>query len=166
MISRPKEEDDTGARIGPQLNLPPFPVNTREIDGRLEIYDRVRRRFVALTPEEWVRQHFVNYLITKLAVPSGLVAIETGFRYKGMQRRADVVVYDRKGSAALMVECKAPGFRIDQSTFDQIARYNTVLGARYLVITNGMDHFCYSSVDSGRHTFHESVPDFEALNTL
>ena len=150
--------------LTPNLNLPSYPVVTRQKGGRPEIYDQARKIYVALTPEEWVRQHFVNYLATKRGVPWGLVAIETGFRYRGMQRRADVVVYDRRGVPALMVECKATDCRIVQSTFDQIARYNTVVGARYLVVTNGLEHYCYSSIDDAGFKFHDGVPDFETMN--
>lgn len=128
------------------------------------ILDPVRRKYVRLTPEEWVRQHFVQYLIREHDVPRSLVAIEMGFTYQGMARRADVVVHDRRGQPLLMVECKSPDVAIGQEVFDQVARYNRVVQARYLVVTNGRVHYC-CLVDREQHTYRflDELPPYAEL---
>ena len=145
------------------LNLPSFDVIARETGGRTEIFDPFRKKYVPLTPEEWVRQHLVQFLVTYHGVPPGLVAVEAGFRYEGMQRRADLVVHDRAGLPLLVAECKAPSVAISQSTFDQIAQYNTVLKARYLVVTNGVTHFCHEVEEPGVFRFRRTIPTFEEM---
>lgn len=146
------------------LNLPAYDFTIRQIDGKAMIFDPVRQKYVRLTPEEWVRQHFVQYLVQEQGVPQALVAVETGFVYQGMQRRADVVVYDRQGRPLMMVECKAPEVEVGQDVFDQVARYNKVVQARYLVVTNGLVHYC-CALDRARHTYRflEALPRYEAL---
>ncbi|MFQ5571013.1 MAG: type I restriction enzyme HsdR N-terminal domain-containing protein [Rhodothermales bacterium] len=146
------------------LNLPTYEFRTRQIGGKTMIFDSIRQKYVRLTPEEWVRQHFVHYLVQERGVPRALVAIEMGFMYQGMQRRADVVVHDRQGRPLLMVECKAPDVEIRQEVFDQVARYNKVVQARYLVVTNGLVHYCYV-IDQAQHTcyFLDELPVYEDL---
>ncbi len=144
------------------LDLPPYDFVIRTIRGKEMIFDPVREKYVRLTPEEWVRQHFVQYLIQALEVPRGLIAIERGFTYQRMPRRADVVVYDRQGRPLLMVECKAPGVEIGQAAFDQVARYNTAVQARYLVVTNGRVHYCCVR-DGAAYRFLDALPPFSAL---
>jgi Type I restriction enzyme R protein N terminus (HSDR_N) len=148
----------------PDLNLPACTLTVRDEDGASTVFDPIRKKFVALTSEEWVRQHFVNFLVQDRGFPAGLLAIEKGFRYQGVACRADIVAHDRAGAPALVVECKAPDVDINQGTFDQIARYNTVLQASYLVVTNGMVHYC-CHVDWGRrtHTFLDAVPAYEQI---
>jgi hypothetical protein len=146
------------------LNLPEYDFTIQAVGETRMIFDPVRRRYVALTPEEWVRQHFVQFLIRERGAPRGLIAIEAEFRYNGMSRRADVVVYGRDGKPLLAGECKAPDIEIRQEAFDQLARYNTVVQAKYLVITNGVVHYCYL-VDrvSGTFVFLDDLPPYEAL---
>lgn len=146
------------------LNLPAYDLRTRERDEVREIYDPIRHKFVRLTPEEWVRQHFVQYLIRERNVPRGLMAVEQGFTFQGMQRRADIVVHDRRGQPLLMAECKAPGVSVQQKTFDQVARYNRVIEARYLVVTNGLDHYC-CRIDRAAedYTFLDTIPTYEEM---
>ena len=147
-----------------QLNLPhcDFEFGTKE--GKDMILDPVRRKFVRLTPEEWVRQHFAQYLIRERGFPAALMAIEKGFLYQGMLRRADIVAYDRRGSALLMVECKAPGVDVTQETFDQVAGYNMVIGARYLVVTNGHSHYCCEiDKETSSYEFLDEIPLFEQI---
>jgi hypothetical protein len=146
------------------LNLPAYEFRTTEQEGKRHIYDSARQTYVRLTPEEWVRQHFVQYLIQELGVPAGLVATEARFRYQGQPWRADVVVHDRSGAPLLLVECKAPSVPIRQDAFDQGARYNLVLDAPYLVVTNGQEHYaCRVDVDSGEYAFLDDLPSYEAL---
>lgn len=105
------------------------------------IFDIIRKKFVVLTPEEWVRQHIVHYLTRYLHYPRSLIRCETGLKYNQMSRRSDVVVYDRNGNVFLAVECKAATVKINQKTFDQLSVYNQHYHARYLVLTNGLHEF-------------------------
>ena len=146
------------------LNLPSYTFQITETDGKRQIYDPLRQTYVRLTPEEWVRQHFVQYLIQELDVPAGLMATESTFGYQGQPWRADVVVYDRQGAPLLLVECKAPSVSIRQDAFDQGARYNLVLGAHYLVVTNGQAHYaCRVDTGSGEYAFLDDLPAYDAL---
>lgn len=130
-----------------RLDLPAYPFQMRCTGTRNELFDEVRRCWVRLTPEEWVRQHVAMLLVRHHGVPSARLAVEKGFSYLGQPRRADLVVYDRQGRAQLVVECKAPGVPITQATFEQVARYNQVLGADVLMVTNGRQHFVYRVVE-------------------
>ena len=147
-----------------RLNLPAYDFKTRQAAGKQMIFDPVRRKYVRLTPEEWVRQHFVQFMVQELGYPAALIAVEMAFTYQQMPRRADVVVYDRTGRAVLMVECKKPEIEIQQSTFDQVARYNKVVGARYLVVTNGRVHFAAEIDRAGQtYRFLDELPRFDDL---
>lgn len=146
------------------LNLPAYTFQTRERAGKRDIFDPIRQKYVRLTPEEWVRQHFVQYLIREHGVPRGLVAVEHGFTDQDMPRRADIVVHDRQGRPLLIAECKAPGVPVTQDTFDQVARYNRVLRVPYLVVTNGQDHYaCRIDFEAATYRFLDELPLYEAL---
>ena len=146
------------------LNFPDYEFDIRTDDRKPVIFDAQRRKYVRLTPEEWVRQHLVRHLLQDLGFPRGRTAIETGFSYQGMHYRADVVVYGQKGNPILMAECKAPDVKIVQRTFDQVAWYNKAVGARYLLVTNGLGHYCFV-VDRERRTYEflEKLPRYEEL---
>lgn len=150
-----------------QLNLPAFECRfERGEDGVDRIYDRLRRKFVALTPEEWVRQHFVNYLISVLDYPAGLMANEVSLRLNDTARRSDTIVYSRQGQPLMVVEYKAPDVTVTQKVFDQIARYNSVIGSPYLVVSNGVRHYCCRfdrSDDGGTYEFLREIPAYESL---
>ena len=149
----------------PSLNFPQeYEFDVRADGERTVIFDTVRRQYVQLTPEEWVRQNLLQYLFEDLGFPKGLTAVEKGFMDRGIQARADVVVHDRQGSALLMAECKAPGVKLKQNAVDQIARYNATVGAKYLVVTNGLDHYCWA-VDRERQSYRflEQLPRYEEL---
>lgn len=148
----------------PTLQFPAYDFAIREADGKTQIFDFVRRKYVRLTPEEWVRQHLLAYLVHDLGTPAALVAVEAGFTYQGMAWRADVVAYDRRGRPLLLAECKAPEVAVRQATFDQAARYNKVVGAPYLVVTNGRVHYV-AQIDhaAGAIRFLDALPDYEAL---
>lgn len=150
-----------------QLNFPTaYDFDIIQRDGREMILDTLRHKYVVITPEEWVRQNFVRYLIESLGYPQGRTAIETGFMFQGMQCRADVLVYDKQGKALLMGECKAPDIKLKQTVFDQIGRYNTVVQADYLVVTNGLQHYC-CQIDRKNNTYQflDTVPHFETLKS-
>ena len=144
-----------------KLNLPSCSFDLREHDGNTEILDTIRKQWVVLTPEEWVRQHMVRYLTGQLGYSAGLTAIEKGFELNRIPYRADIVIYDRQGKAILAVECKAPGVKISQKAFDQIGQYNKVIQARYLVVTNGLAHFCVSvDLERGGWEQMERIPEY------
>ena len=146
------------------LNLPHYTFTIQTIRGKRMILDPVRQKYVLLTPEEWVRQHFVQYLIQEKGVPPALMAIERGFTYQGMLRRADIIVHDRKAAPLLMVECKAPTVPVNQNPFDQIARYNRTIRARYLVVTNGLIHYtCALNHAAHTYQFLDDIPMYAAL---
>lgn len=146
------------------LNLPSYEFRTTEQDGKRVIYDPVRQTYVRLTPEEWVRQHFVQYLTRELRVPAGLVATEATFQYQGQPWRADIVVHDRRGEPLVLVECKAPSVGISQDAFDQGARYNLILDAPFLVVTNGQKHYaCRIDLEGQAYTFLDDLPAYDTL---
>lgn len=148
-----------------QLNLPTFDYQIRrDSDGVTRIFDCLRGKFVALTPEEWVRQHFVNFLITELAYPRGLMANEVSLKLNRTSRRCDTLIYSREGRPLAIVEYKAPSVAVTQAVFDQIARYNSVIGAEYLIVSNGMSHYC-CRFDSSRqnYNFLREIPSYNEL---
>ncbi len=144
-----------------QLNFPPIDAQIRVQNGKQFIYDIIRKKYIVLTPEEWVRQHLVHFLINERQCPKGLIAVERGLKRNGLQRRFDVVVYSRNLTPWLIVECKAPQVAITQQTFDQIARYNMSLQVPYLLVTNGLQHFC-CEIDYLQRSFSylQDVPSF------
>lgn len=126
----------------PPLAFPPYSFKLKEEAGTLFIFDEVRKKFLVLTPEEWVRQHVVQFLIREKKVPKGLIQLEGGLNYNGLQKRSDVLVFNAAGEKVLLVECKAPKVKISQDTFDQIARYNFVHRVPWLLVSNGLAHYC------------------------
>ncbi len=141
------------------LNLPAFDARFTEREGEKCIYDPVRQVFVAFTAEEWVRQHFINFLVSVKDVPLGLIAVEKGFIFQGMMRRADIVVHDRNARPWLIIECKAPSVQVSQKVFDQIGRYNSILKAPFVGVTNGIKHYCFTTEEDGIH-FLTDFPNY------
>ena len=142
----------------PPLNLPPASLNIKESGRGLVVMCQCRRQFVALTPEEWVRQHFIFYLVSVLGYPQGLVSAERLVLVNGLRQRADVVVFGRSLEPLMVVECKAPSISIGQKTMAQAMRYVSKLGARAVVLTNGLAHFC---VVGGSYV--GSIPRYDEL---
>lgn len=146
------------------LNLPEYPLNVKKNGNRLVVFDRLRKRFVALTPEEWVRQHFVEYLIEAKHYPAALMANEVSLMQNGIKRRCDTLVADRQGKPLVIVEYKAPEIEITQQVFDQIVRYNMVLRAHYLMVSNGMTHYCcLIDYDNNTYAFLTDIPCYDQL---
>ena len=146
------------------LNLPTFAAKVKEKDGKHVIFDPVRRKFVALTPEEWVRQHFVNYLISDKGYPKELLANEVPLKLNGTSKRCDTVAYNRFLTPLMIVEYKAPHIEITSSVFDQIVRYNMVLHVRYLAVSNGISHFCCKiDYENLSYSFLEGIPEYDVL---
>lgn len=144
-----------------QLNLPSYEFRTRVENGKKQIFDTIRKKFVVLTPEEWVRQNFIQYLLQEKSYPASLVAVEAKVPYNKLPKRSDVIIYDRQAKPLIVVECKAPEVRITQEVFYQAARYNSQLKAQYIIVTNGLNHFCCQmNYDGGKHSFLEEVPDW------
>lgn len=146
------------------LNLPEYPFKVKKNGSRLSVFDRLRKRYVALTPEEWVRQHFVEYLIEAKQFPSALMANEVSLTQNGIKRRCDTLVADREGKPLVIIEYKAPEIEITQQVFDQIVRYNMVLHARYLIVSNGMVHYC-CEIDyvNNSYSFLSEIPCYGEL---
>ncbi|PTR01024.1 type I restriction and modification enzyme subunit R-like protein [Mucilaginibacter yixingensis] len=143
------------------LNLPPYPFKITDDNGKLSLFDELRRKQIIITPEEWVRQHFVQYLIGHKQYPKTLIRLEGGLKMNGMARRSDILIYDRQGGKILLVECKAPSVAITQQVFDQIARYNMVHKVPLLAVTNGLQHyFCKIDFEQNSYSFIEQLPDY------
>jgi hypothetical protein len=150
-----------------KLNLPDFEFRFRENKGRDEIFDPVRKIFVALTPEEWVRQNFIRYLAAEKKVPLSLIGVEKTLTLNTMTRRSDILVFGNSGLPVMVVECKAPNIEISQAVFDQVARYNITLRVKYLIVTNGLNHFCcLIDFENETYSFLEEIPDFSLLKQI
>ena len=147
-----------------KLNLPECSLNIKNSDGKEQIFDSLRNRFVALTPEEWVRQNFVNYLIHFKDYPAALMTNEIQINLNGMNRRCDTVVYDRTLSARVIIEYKRPTVDITSEVFAQISRYNIVMKVDYLIVSNGLTHYCCKmNYDNSTFTFLTEIPNFTSL---
>ncbi len=146
------------------LNLPPYEYRLQKSPRGINIYDTLRHRFVALTPEEWVRQHFVAFLINQKCYPTSLMNNEIALTLNGTRRRCDTVVFDGHGRPLVIIEYKASSIPVTQAVFDQIVRYNMVLQARYLIVSNGLSHYC-CRVDYTAHSY-EFLPDIPSYTEL
>ena len=145
----------------PQLNLPKVALKTKSVEGTIQVFDVIRKKYFVLTPEEWVRQHFIHYLNNEKNYPMGLMGVEKMVKYNALKTRADIVLYTTEGKAKMIVECKAPNVKITQDTFNQIAKYNFKLKVDFLVVTNGMQHFCCKmKYDNNEINFLEEIPYF------
>ena len=125
-----------------KLNLPPFDYKLKKAEGKIWIFDGIRKKFIVLTPEEWVRQHFIHYLISDKKYPRSLIKVEGGLLYNQLQKRTDIVVFDRQGRPWMIVECKSPALQVSAATLSQASVYNTTLKAEFICVTNGLVHFC------------------------
>jgi len=144
-----------------KLNFPTYPFRLKNSKNKRLIFDEIRKIFVILQDEEWVRQHCIQYLIQEKNYPKSLINVEKELRVNTLRKRYDIVVYNPDGSIHLIVECKAPKIKINQETFDQIARYNLALNATYLMITNGLNHYyCTMDFTEKRYTFLKDIPEY------
>ena len=142
-----------------QLNFPPYDFRFKNSENNLAIFDEIRKKFVMLTPEEWVRQHVLQYLLVEKKYPKSWINVEKILKINGLTKRYDVVVFNPDGSIFLLVECKAPEVKVSQSTFDQIARYNMTMKANYLMVTNGHNHyFCQMDFVNEAYVFLKELP--------
>ena len=147
-----------------QLNLPPYEIRVKEDGGRRMIFDFLRRRYVALTPEEWVRQHFVHFLVGHKGYPKGLLGNEIELRVGEKKLRCDTLLYNKALAPQMIVEYKAPDIELTQRVFDQISAYNLLLRVDYLIVSNGMQHYCCRmDYENHRYEFLREIPDYHLL---
>ena len=145
----------------PHLNLPKVALKTKSVEGTTQVFGQVRKKYFVLTPEEWVRQHFIHYLNKEKNYQIGLMGVEKMIKYNSMQTRADIVLYNGEGKPNMIVECKAPKVKITQDTFNQIAKYNFQLKVDFLIVTNGIQHYCCQmDYEKNEITFLEDIPTF------
>lgn len=147
------------------LNLPSYPFKTSYVDGKKMIFDVFRKTYVVLTPEEWVRQHFLLWLVNDLVYPAGRIAVETTLSYNNLKKRADAVVYSKPGQPIMIIECKAPNVSVTDNTLHQAARYNASLNTSYMVLTNGLQHYCcFIDLQANNVRFLETIPAYHDLH--
>ena len=146
------------------LNLPSFEANITNVNNQAQIFDILRRRYVALTPEDWVRQHFIHYLIEHKHYPASLLANEITIQLNGMDRRCDSVLYNTKGQPIMIMEYKRPSVKISQKTFSQILSYNNVLKVNYIIVSNGLEHYCcHIDYTTLKATYLKDIPEYLSL---
>ncbi len=146
------------------LNLPAFAYKIKKTEDKPWIFDAIRKKYLVLTPEEWVRQHFINYLIQYLHYPKGLIVSERGTTYNTLAKRTDICVYNTAGEVQLLVECKASSVKISAATVQQATTYNQKIKAKYIVLTNGLEHYCWQVDFEKLQTIPlASIPDYQNL---
>ncbi|TGD59579.1 type I restriction enzyme HsdR N-terminal domain-containing protein [Flavobacterium humi] len=144
-----------------KLNFPAYSFRLKNSENKIAVFDEIRKKFVILTPEEWVRQHVVQFLLQHKNYPKSYINVEKSIKVNGLTKRYDIVVFRPDGSLFLLIECKAPEVSISQNTFDQIARYNMALESQYLMVTNGLNHyFCQMDFEKEQYQFLRDLPDF------
>ncbi len=144
-----------------QLNLPTYQFKLKSSENKQLIFDKIRKKYVVLTPEEWVRQNFVSYLITEKKYPISLIAVEKQLIVNNLKKRFDILIFNTDGLPKIIVECKSPSIKISQDTFDQIARYNLALNAEILVVTNGIEHYyCKVDTKNEKYSFLKDIEQY------
>lgn len=145
-----------------ELNFPKYSFRFKSSENKLAVFDEIRKKFILLTPEEWVRQNVVQFLLREKKYPKSLINVEKVIKINDLVKRYDIVVYNPDGSIFLLVECKAPSIKVTQDTFDQIARYNLALRAEHLMVTNGLNHyFCKIDFENEKYVFLKELPLLE-----
>ncbi len=146
-----------------KLNFPDYTFRFKNSENKVAIFDEIRKKFIVLTPEEWVRQHVVRLLLEEKQYPKSYINVEKVIKINSLTKRYDIVVFQPNGEIFLLIECKAPSVAISQNTFDQIARYNMVAKAQYMMVTNGLNHyFCQMDYEQEKYIFLRDLPDFKA----
>lgn len=144
-----------------KLNFPVYSFRFKNSENKVSIFDEIRKKFILLTPEEWVRQHVVQFLLQDKKYPKSYINVEKLIKINNLSKRYDGVVFQPNGDIFLLIECKAPEVPISQQTFDQIARYNLVLKAKYLMVTNGLNHyFCQMDFENEKYVFLKELPEY------
>ena len=146
-----------------KLNFQLYNFRFKNNENKVSIFDEIRKKFIILTPEEWVRQHVVQFLLEEKKYPKSLINVEKVLKINGLRKRYDVVVFNSDGSIFILIECKAPEIKITQATFDQIARYNMTMNAQFLMVTNGLNHyFCQMDFENEKYVFLENLPNYNS----
>jgi hypothetical protein len=146
-----------------QLQFPSYSFRFKNSENKVAIFDEIRKKFIIITPEEWVRQHVVQFLLQDKKYPKSYINVEKLLKINDLNKRYDIVVYNPDGSIFILVECKAPEIKISQHTFDQIARYNMTLNAEYLMVTNGLNHyFCKMDYENEKYDFLPELPEYQS----
>ena len=146
-----------------ELQFPTYSFRFKNNENKVSIFDTIRKKFVILQPEEWVRQHCIHYLINEKKYPQSLINVEKELRVNDLKKRYDIVIFNSDGSIHLIVECKAPKIPINQEVFDQIARYNLALNASYLMVTNGLNHYyCQMDMQKECYQFLKDIPPYNS----
>ncbi len=149
----------------PKLNLPEYQLKIKETEKGFSVFDIIRKKYILMTSEEHVRQQFIHFLIQEKQYPKGLLAVEKQLKIYDKTKRTDIILYNKQGNVSIIVECKAPEVKISQDAFDQIARYNMNFKAEYLIVTNGMSHYCYKpNYKENSYAFLKDIPDYNILN--
>tara|TARA_R110001632_G_scaffold66891_1_gene157259 strand:- start:18895 stop:19335 length:441 start_codon:yes stop_codon:yes gene_type:complete len=144
-----------------KLNFPSYSFRLKSSENKTLIFDIIRKKYVVLTPEEWVRQHVVLFLIEEKKYPISLIVVEKQLKINSLLKRTDVVVFNTNGTPEILIECKAPSVAISQATFDQIARYNLTAQSNYLMVTNGLNHyFCQIDIENETYVFLKDIPNY------
>ncbi len=146
-----------------QLNFPTYNFNIKRQENANYVFDIIRKKFVLLTPEEWVRQHLLHLLVNEKGYPASLIAVERGLEINGLKKRFDALAFDKNGKPLLLVECKSPDIRLDQKTLMQIAVYNNKFGVKHLLVTNGLIHLHYAYDEMNNSSSKNEIPDFISL---
>ena len=145
-----------------KLNFPQYSFRFKSSENKTLVFDEIRKKFVVLTPEEWVRLHVVQFLLHQKNYPKSLINVEKQLKLNKTTKRYDIVVFNNDGSIFLIVECKAPSIPISQITFDQIARYNLALNASFLMVSNGLEHYyCQMDYENERYIFLKDIPNYK-----
>lgn len=148
----------------PKLNFPEYTFKFKMLGAKKQIFDEARKKFIVLTPEEWVRQNIIKFLCEEKRYPKSLMVVEKTIKINNMHKRCDIVFYNKKGKPIVIVECKAPDININQKVFDQIARYSKALNPDLLIVTNGLKHFCCMiDFTKEKYTFYKTIPRREDL---
>jgi hypothetical protein len=145
-----------------KLNFPTYKFRFKNSENKVHVFDDIRKKFVVLQPEEWVRQHVLQFLIQDKGYPKSLINIEKELTINNLRKRYDIVIFYPDGNINLIVECKSPNIKISQGTFDQITRYNLALKSTLLMVTNGLEHyFCKMDYINGQYVFLEEIPSYQ-----
>jgi hypothetical protein len=145
-----------------QLNFPDFDIQIKNKENKHFIFDIIRKKWVLLTPEEWVRQNCIHFLIFIKHYPKSLINVEKKLLVNGITKRYDIIVYSKKGDVIILVECKSPKIKITQDSFDQIAKYNLTFKSKYLIVSNGLSHyFCIVNYETNDYLFLTEIPNFK-----
>jgi hypothetical protein len=142
----------------PKLDFPEVDLKLKHADGQTYVFDQIRKKWLLLTPEEWVRQHLVNYLVAFKKYPASLISLESGLKYNTLNKRSDVLVYDKNSKPFLLAECKSTEIAINQKVIEQVSMYNTSIKATNLLVTNGLKHYCW--------TYNTTLNKFELLQQI